>query len=116
MTDAILKKFLKSKFRSKFKLSKKDKDYINLKGFDVIESHAQEFIKLRIAPEVIENDGKQIPFKNHPVFVAQHATATCCRGCIFKWHKFPKNMQLSIEQQQYLVSIIMAWISRQCEA
>ncbi len=25
--------------------------------------------------------------KGHPVFVAQHATATCCRECIRKWHK-----------------------------
>ena len=51
--------------------------------------------------------------RGHPVFTAQHATATCCRGCINKWHKFPKDVQLTKEQQKYLVDLIMEWIKRQ---
>ena len=46
-----------------------------------------EIIFKREAPAFIHNDGKQTPTKGHPVFVAQHATATCCRECIRKWHK-----------------------------
>ena len=75
-----------SKFRSSFHLAKKYKEYCNEKGLDVIEQHARDFISKRIAPAVILNDGKQTPMKNHPVFIAQHATATCCRGCLYKWY------------------------------
>lgn len=71
----------KSKFRSGFKLKEKEKEYIKEKGLDTIEKHAYDFIRQRLAPKEIINDGKQTPMKGHPVFIAQHATATCCRGC-----------------------------------
>lgn len=109
----ILDKLAQSKFRSKFKLKIKDKEYIKTKGLDTIRSHAKDFIRKRVAPAVIPNDGKQTPIKGHPVFIAQHATATCCRGCIEKWHKILKNSELTPSQQEYLVSVIMAWIERQ---
>ena len=109
----VLDKLSKSKFRSKFKLTKKDIDYINEKGMETIYSHACDFIRTRVASSVILNDGKQTPMRGHPVFIAQHATATCCRGCIEKWHKFPKGVELTYEQQQYLVNIIMEWINKQ---
>lgn len=111
--DDIFQKLAKSEFRSKFKLKQKEKDYIVLKGLDKIRSHAHDFISKRLAPAVIPNDGKQTPMKGHPVFIAQHATATCCRGCLFKWHKIPKNTQLTEQQQEYVVNIIMEWIKRQ---
>lgn len=75
-----------SKFRSSFHLKQKDIDYINEKGMETIREHAREFIFKREAPAFIPNDGKQTPTKGHPVFVAQHTTATCCRECIRKWH------------------------------
>ena len=83
------------------------------KGIETIKSHAKDFISKRIAPAEIANDGKQTPMKGHPVFIAQHATATCCRGCIEKWHHFKKGVQLTESQQEYLVNIIMEWIKRQ---
>lgn len=109
----IFEKLSKSAFRSKFRLKDKDLKYINEKGIDKISSHACDFIKNRIAPAEISNDGKQTPMKGHPVFIAQHATATCCRGCIEKWYKFPKHVELNETQQKYLVDIIMEWINRQ---
>lgn len=113
MYDDIFKKLSKSEFRSRFKLKEKDRKYFDEKGFDVIKSHAEDFIKKRIAPAYIPNDGKQTPTKGHPVFTAQHATATCCRSCINKWHKFPKDVDLSEKQQEYLVDLIMEWLKRQ---
>ena len=74
----------KSKFRSSFYLKQKDIDYINEKGLETIRKHAEDFIAKREAPAHIPNDGKQTPMKGHPVFIAQHATATCCRECIRK--------------------------------
>ena len=101
MYDKLFDALAKSKFRSRFKLKDKDKDYIAQKG-----------IAKRIAPAEIPNDGKQTPMRGHPVFIAQHATATCCRGCIEKWHKFPKGQELNQKQQEYLVDVIMEWIRR----
>ena len=105
-----------SKFRSSFHLKQKDIDYINEKGLDVIMQHAQDFIAKREAPAFIPNDGKQTPMKGHPVFIAQHATATCCRECIRKWHKIQPGRELSEVQQEYLVDVIMTWIQKEMEA
>ncbi|MEE0495722.1 MAG: DUF4186 domain-containing protein [Cyanobacteriota bacterium] len=109
----ILDRLAKSKFRSRFKLLAKELEYIKDKGMDKIYSHACDFIRDRVAPADPENDGKQTPMRGHPVFIAQHATATCCRGCIEKWHKFPKGRELTKFEQEYLVSVIMEWIKRQ---
>ena len=95
-----------SKFRSSFHLKQKDIDYINQKGLDTIRQHAKDFIAKREAPAFIANDGKQTPMRGHPVFIAQHATATCCRECIRKWHKMQPGRELSQVQQDYLVDII----------
>ena len=111
----ILDKLSKSKFRSRFKLKAKDLEYIKEKGLDKIYSHACDFIRDRVAPANPLNDGKQTPMRGHPVFIAQHATAACCRGCIEKWHKFPQYRELTPYEQDYLVSIIMEWIKRQVD-
>ncbi len=109
----IFERLSQSKFRSSFKLKQKDIDYINRKGLETIEQHARDFILKRIAPAVIANDGKQTPMRGHPVFIAQHATATCCRKCINKWHKFDMNIVFTQQKQDYIVDLIMQWIKRQ---
>ena len=111
----ILARLSKSKFRGKFRLGAKDIKYIEDKGLDTIYSHAGDFIRDRVAPAEPTNDGKQTPMKGHPVFIAQHATATCCRCCIEKWHKFPKGRELTQTEQEYLVSVIMEWIKGQIQ-
>ena len=102
----------KSKFRSSFYLRKKEKEYIDKNGMDKIREHAFDFIRKKLAPEYPENDGSQTPMKNHPVFIAQHATGTCCRGCLEKWHKIPKGVELTDNQVNYVVALIMEWIVR----
>ena len=102
-----------SRFRSKFRLKQKDRDYISEKGLDTIESHALQFIATRIAPIFPKNDGKQTPMKGHPVFIAQHATATCCRKCIHKWHGIEKGRALNEEEIEFIQKLIMEWIDGQ---
>lgn len=111
--EDILEQLEKSKFRSRFHLTEKEIEYINEKGLDTIEEHARDFVQKRLAPAIIRNDGKQTPMKGHPVFIAQHATATCCRGCLWKWHKIPKNVLLNNARQEYIVKVIMTWIQKQ---
>jgi len=102
----------RSGFRSKFKLTPKDRDYIATKGLETIKAHASQFIKSRVAPDFPKNDGRQTPMRGHPVFIAQHATATCCRGCIRKWHGIEKGRALTEMEVDYVVALIMGWIAR----
>ena len=111
--DEALNKLKKSKFRSKFHLSDKDKKYIDDKGLKVIRRHAEDFIAQRLAPDNIPNDGKQTPMRGHPVFIAQHACACCCRGCLSKWYRVNPNKQLSPTEQEKIVNLIMTWIEHE---
>lgn len=114
--DIILEKLSKSKFRSSFKLRKKDFVYIDKVGIKEIANHAYEFINKRLKSKCIENDGKQTPMKGHPVFIAQHATATCCRSCLYKWHHIKKDKELTELEIKYIVNVIMRWINIQIES
>ena len=105
-----LKELSKSKFRSSFYLKNYMKEYIKDKGLNTIKDHAYDFIKKRLAPALIENDGTQTPTKGHPVFIAQHATATCCRCCLYKWHHIEKNRELTNNEINYIVTLIIEWI------
>ena len=82
---------------------------------DYLQTTNMDFIAKREALAYIANDGKQTPMRGHPVFIAQHATATCCRECIRKWHKMQPGKELSQVQQDYLVDVIMTWIQREME-
>ena len=107
--------FSGSSFRSRFRLSERDVLYIKEKGIETIRSHANDFITKRLAPEYPENDGKQTPMRGHPVFIAQHACACCCRDCLYKWHRIEKGRKLSENEINDLVDIVMEWIQRQSE-
>ena len=111
--DEILYSLSKSKFRSSFHLKEKDKEYIKQKGFEKIESHAYDFLRKRLAPAYIPNDGKQAPMRGHPVFIAEHATATCCRNCLYKWYHIPKGRELTEEEIVFLVTVLMTWIKKE---
>jgi len=112
-TQEAFEKLARSPFRSRFHLSEEDVAYIEKSGMDVIRAHAKDFVRTRLSPAVIPNDGKQTPMKGHPVFVAQHATACCCRGCLYKWYHVPQGVPLSDEQQQKIVNLLMAWIEKE---
>ena len=108
--EQLFSKLAKSKFRSSFKLGKKECEYLRDRGFLVIEQHARDFVTERLFPALPKNDGKQTPMKNHPVFIAQHATATCCRKCLEKWHGIKMGIELNQQQVDYIVSVIIYWL------
>ncbi|MDD6095408.1 MAG: DUF4186 domain-containing protein [Clostridia bacterium] len=111
--DDALKKLKKSSFRSKFHLSFAEKEYYNKNGDDEICRHARDFVRKRLAPAEIPNDGRQTPMRGHPVFVAQHACACCCRGCLNKWYKVPENRELTDDETERIVRLLMEWIRRE---
>lgn len=105
-----LRRLSRSKFRSSFHLRPADIVYIDRLGWDKIRNHAEDFVAQRLAPANIPNDGRQTPMRHHPVFIAQHATATCCRGCLAKWHHITPGVELTADQQWHIVNLIMAWL------
>lgn len=109
----ILDRLSKSKFRSSFHLKDKDILYIEDKGIDKIRNHAYDFVTKRLADTSNVTDGKQTPMKGHPVFIAQHATGTCCRRCLEKWHHISKNKNMTEDDIKYVVDIIMSWIEKE---
>ena len=113
MYRSILEKLSNSKFRNSFYLKEKDINYINNKSILVIKKHAYDFIITRLSSKNIQNDGKQTPMRGHPVFIAQHATATCCRSCLYKWHKIKPDKELNCNEINYIVNLIMEWINNQ---
>lgn len=110
---ALFTRLAQSDFRRSFHLKAKDKEYIREKGLDTIRKHAVDFVAKRLAPAVIPNDGKQTPMRGHPVFIAQHATGCCCRGCFFKWHHVAPGHTLTPQEQHYAVSVLMTWIEEE---
>ena len=111
--DESLERLSHSKFRSSFKLSKKDREYINEKGMEIIRSHTRDFVRVKLAPAFPPNDGKQTPMHGHPSFKAMHACACCCRGCLNKWYNVPLGVELSEAQQEKIVNLLVAWIEKQ---
>jgi hypothetical protein len=114
--DQLFQALQRSSFRTSFHLNSRDLHYLQQKGLPVILDHAEQFIAERLAPAEIANDGQQTPMRGHPVFVAQHATATCCRGCLSKWHRLPAGRALTLEEQAYLVVVIERWLRRYLSA
>ena len=109
----ILDRLSKSKFRSSFHLNDKDILYIEDKGIDKIRNHAYDFVTKRLADTSNVTDGKQTPMKGHPVFIAQHATGTCCRRCLEKWHHISKNKNMTDDDIKYVVDSIISWIEKE---
>lgn len=110
--DIVWHRLQRSAFRSGFRLNEKDLAYLRNKGTAVVLGHAREFISARLAPALPAKDGKQTPWRGHPVFVAQHATATCCRGCLEKWHGIARGRALDEAEQGYIVRMIALWLER----
>ena len=111
--DELFANLRQSNFRARQTLDDKDRRYLTTRGLDAILVHAAEFIEKRLAQSEPRNDGKQTPWRGHPVFVAQHATATCCRGCLAKWHSIEKGRILTAEEVDYVVAVIRRWLETQ---
>jgi hypothetical protein len=103
----------RSTFRQRFRLGASERSYLATKGIPTVLDHARAFIAQRLAPATPRNDGKQTPFRGHPVFIAQHATATCCRGCLAKWHGIGQGHALTPDEQAQVIAAIERWIRAQ---
>lgn len=110
--DALMQRLAANQFRAKFKLESKDHLYLQEKGMDSVLEHGRDFLKKRLAPADPVKDGKQTPWRGHPIFVAQHATGTCCRSCLSKWHQIDKGRELTDVELTYILAVLERWLSR----
>ena len=108
--DDVFRALAESPFRSSFRLTPGESAYLRAKGLPTVLAHARDFVAKRLAPASPPNEGRQTPFRGHPVFVAQHATGTCCRSCLEKWHDCPAGRELSEAEQAYVVAIVERWL------
>ena len=113
--DRRLDMIARHPFRAKFHMRGRDRAMVELRGMRTIRLHARELIFKRLALAAPYKDGNQTPYRGHPVFVAQHATATCCRTCFERCHEISKGQELSAEEQNYVVDVICRWIEREFE-
>jgi hypothetical protein len=109
----LFERLARSAFRSRFRLNPRDRDYLKTKGLETILAHARDFIDQRLAPALPPNDGKQTPMRGHPAFVAQHATATCCRSCLAQWHGIPAGRALDESERRHVVAVLAHWLEAQ---
>lgn len=111
--DAVFTALRQSRFRQRFRLGPRERDYLASRGWPIVLAHARDFIAQRLAPAAPHNDGRQTPMRGHPVFIAQHATATCCRGCLHQWHGIPQGRPLTDQEQAHAVAVIERWLQEQ---
>jgi hypothetical protein len=113
--DQVFRALAHSAFRRRFRLAANERTYLQAKGMATVIEHAHDFINQRLAPAAPVNDGKQTPFRGHPVFVAQHATGTCCRSCLAKWHGIARGRTLTVDERNHVVAALERWLRLQAE-
>jgi hypothetical protein len=111
--DERLDALAQQRFRARFHLRGRERALVELRGMEVVRRHADELIAKRLAPAAPAKNGRQTPYRGHPVFVAQHATATCCRSCLERWHEIPRGRELTDDERAYMVDVIWRWIERE---
>ena len=111
--ERALDRLAASSFRRKFKLRGRELAYLQTWGLDRVMEQGRKLIEERLAPAAPRNDGRQTPWGNHPIFVAQHATATCCRGCLEKVHEIMKGHELTPDEKSYVLQAIQRWLEEQ---
>jgi hypothetical protein len=114
--DDLFTALHRSRFRQRFRLGARERAYLETRGLPTVLEHAADFVADRLAPAEPRNDGKQTPMRGHPVFIAQHATATCCRGCLAKWHRIPQGRAMGDGEQAHAVAAIERWLLQQEDA
>jgi hypothetical protein len=111
--DLVFSRLSGSPFRRRFRLGPKERRYVAERGLGIISQHARDLVAKRLAPAEPLNDGRQTPMRGHPVFIAQHATATCCRSCLRKWHGIAAGRPLDEAELDHVVAAIMRWLDEQ---
>ncbi|OPC82542.1 hypothetical protein B4N89_17785 [Embleya scabrispora] len=111
--DARLDAIGKLPSRARFHLPGRERTVAMTLGESGVRWYAYDVIARRIGPAKPSRDGRQTPYRGHPVFVAQHATGTCCRGCLEEVHGIPQGRPLDKAELNYAVNLVCGWLTRE---
>jgi len=76
-----------------------------------IADHARKILRQRISKGNNFMEGRQTPMMGKEIVsYAQHATATCCRRCLEYWHNIPTGANLTDDQLDYCVELVLRYI------
>ncbi|WP_372655987.1 DUF4186 family protein [Halobacteriovorax sp.] len=102
-----------SKVCCKFKLKDEQWEYLAKRGFDTILLEGRSLIVKIFNEDSLSHSCKVAPVQTHPIYIALHATGTCCRSSLEKWHKIPKSKELKEKDIFYILLVVKEWIIRQ---
>ncbi len=111
--DELFQALARSPFRRRFRLCGREREYARTRGVVELMRHAETLVDARLAGARPANDGRQTPLRGHPVFVAQHATATCCRSCLRRWHGIVVGRPLTPVERVHVLAVIRRWLVAQ---
>lgn len=94
------------------RLTEQDVELIAEAGIDQIKEQARNIVekKLREQPD---NDGNQTPKAGNPVYKAMHACRASSRKELSQGHKIPAGKELTDNQIDSIVNMLMRWIVRE---
>jgi hypothetical protein len=102
----------RSRFRRRQRLGEREIALLRALGVEVVLHHARELLAERLFVPRPRDDGRQTPMRGHPAFVAQHATASCCRRCLARWHRIPAGRALTAEEEEHVLAALRRWLER----
>jgi hypothetical protein len=87
-------------------------NYARRKGRLGLRDAVRKRLSTSIGGALPFHDGFQTPRENsgNPIYYAQHATASCCRKCVEKWHGIPQGRELTDSEIDYLKDLALLYI------
>jgi hypothetical protein len=85
-------------------------NYAKRKGKINLMATVEKRIRSSVSKPADSFDGRQTDWNGNPIFYAQHATATCCRRCIEKWHNIPRDRELTKSEIQYFTELARRYL------
>jgi hypothetical protein len=86
-------------------------NYAKRKGKLGLIETAEHFLRKYIAKPADAFSSISTSMDGNPIHYAQHATATCCRRCIEKWHGIPPDRYLQEDEILYFLRLVQLFIN-----
>jgi hypothetical protein len=98
-----------SSYRRNMGLTAFEKKSVMKEGFGKVVERCREALDDLDMPDYTHGE---TPYKG-VVPKAQHATSTCCRKCMFRWHGIPRYRELTEEERAYVIRLILRWVRKE---
>jgi hypothetical protein len=113
--DAIFAQLGRELIRDKFlnaPIDEKGEREIRTQRIDGLKARVAGHLLSRIGAKPDMWDGRQTPMKGSVLNLAQHATATCCRKCLYYWYGVPRDRALNDAELDFCERLVLAYLER----